>query len=76
MCAAVPVCHGTVSRIPLLAFEMEASYELLRQRLAGVTDEEYLWEPVRRRTGPVRVRRTALTIGHAVGCTVPVVPRE
>ena len=46
MCAAVPVCHGTVSRIPLLAFEMEASYELLRQRLAGVTDEEYLWEPV------------------------------
>jgi hypothetical protein len=37
---------AAMSRLPLLLFEMDASYQRLLARLAGTTDEEYLWEPV------------------------------
>ena len=33
-------------RLGLLVDQLDASIEIARQRLAGLTDDEYLWEPV------------------------------
>jgi DinB family protein len=35
-----------VSRVRLLLSQMDEVYARLRERLAGLTDDEYLWEPV------------------------------
>jgi hypothetical protein len=32
--------------VELLARELDEAYEMLRERLAGLTDEEFFWEPV------------------------------
>jgi hypothetical protein len=35
-----------MSRVRLLLAQTDEVYDRLRQRLAGLTDDEYLWEPV------------------------------
>jgi DinB superfamily len=34
------------TRIDLLAFQMEEAYSVMRQRLDGLTDDEFMWAPV------------------------------
>jgi hypothetical protein len=44
----------TATRLDLLVRQLDTSYEALRERCEGMTDDEYLWEPV---PGCVTVRR-------------------
>jgi hypothetical protein len=45
----------SATRLDLLLRQLDTSYEALRTRLTGLTDEEYFWEPV---PGCVSVRPT------------------
>lgn len=53
------------SRLGLLIDQYETSYTMLRERLNGLTDEEYFWEPV---PGCWSVRRRSeAKTSHVVG---------
>jgi hypothetical protein len=51
--------------VALLAAQLDSSTEFFLDRLAGLTDEEYLWEPV---AGAWSLRpRAAIRTGHSTG---------
>jgi DinB superfamily len=61
--AAVPQPAGERPAKALLAAQFDTSREIFEQRLKGLTDDEYLWEPVPgalslRRPGEVRTEAT------------------
>lgn len=58
----------TATRLDLLVRQLDTSYEALRERCAGMSDQEYLWEPV---PGCWTVRDGVFVTGTAEGADPP-----